>query len=108
MKPKVAVTDWSFPDLEVESRILQDAGVDLVGNRKATSEESLGLLGDADAAITQFARLTPELIRAMRRTRGIVRYGVGVDNIDLDAAAGEGIPVCNVPDYCVDEVADHT
>ena len=42
------------------------------------------------------------------RCRIIVRYGIGVDNVDLDAAAKRGIPVCNVPDYCVDEVADHT
>jgi len=38
----------------------------------------------------------------------IVRYGIGVDNVDLDAAKSKGIPVCNVPDYCIDEVADHT
>lgn len=38
----------------------------------------------------------------------IVRYGVGVDNVDLEAARARGIPVCNVPDYCIDEVADHT
>ena len=40
--------------------------------------------------------------------RAIVRYGIGVDNVDLDAAQFGGIPVCNVPDYCIDEVADHT
>ncbi len=38
----------------------------------------------------------------------IVRYGIGVDNVDLEAARARGIPVCNVPDYCIDEVADHT
>ncbi|MFM8579058.1 MAG: C-terminal binding protein, partial [Planctomycetaceae bacterium] len=40
--------------------------------------------------------------------RGIVRYGIGVDNVDLMAAKARGIQVCNIPDYCVDEVADHT
>jgi D-3-phosphoglycerate dehydrogenase len=44
----------------------------------------------------------------MRRARVIVRYGIGVDNVDLEAARAKGIPVCNVPDYCIDEVADHT
>ena len=36
-----------------------------------------------------------------------MRYGIGVDNVDLDAARARGIPVCNVPAYCIDEVADH-
>jgi D-3-phosphoglycerate dehydrogenase len=44
----------------------------------------------------------------MTRARAIVRYGIGVDNVDLAAARERGIPVCNVPDYCIDEVADHT
>jgi D-3-phosphoglycerate dehydrogenase len=41
------------------------------------------------------------------RCRTIVRQGVGVDNIDLDAAARLGIAVANTPDYCVEEVSDH-
>jgi D-3-phosphoglycerate dehydrogenase / 2-oxoglutarate reductase len=44
----------------------------------------------------------------MQKARVIVRYGIGVDNVDLEAARNRNIPVCNVPDYCVDEVADHT
>ncbi len=44
----------------------------------------------------------------MSRAKAIVRYGIGVDNVDLAAAKARGIPVCNVPDYCIDEVADHT
>jgi D-3-phosphoglycerate dehydrogenase len=44
----------------------------------------------------------------MRRARAVIRYGIGVDNVDLDAANAHGVPVCNVPDYCIDEVADHT
>jgi D-3-phosphoglycerate dehydrogenase len=44
----------------------------------------------------------------MRRARAIVRYGIGVDNVDLDAARAAGIAVCNVPDYCIHEVADQT
>jgi D-3-phosphoglycerate dehydrogenase / 2-oxoglutarate reductase len=43
----------------------------------------------------------------MQKAKVIVRYGIGVDNVDLKAAAGKNIPVCNVPDYCIDEVADH-
>ena len=65
-------------------------------------------MSDADAVITQFAPVKDAVIAAMSRARVIVRYGIGVDNVDLDAARAREIPVCNVPDYCIDEVADHT
>jgi D-3-phosphoglycerate dehydrogenase len=48
------------------------------------------------------------VIAAMKKARIIVRYGIGVDNVDLEAARQRGIPVCNVPNFCIDEVADHT
>jgi D-3-phosphoglycerate dehydrogenase len=66
------------------------------------------VLADADAAIVQYARITREVLGALRRCRIIVRYGVGLDTIDQNAAAEQGIPVRNVPDYCTEEVADHT
>jgi D-3-phosphoglycerate dehydrogenase len=71
-------------------------------------EALVPLVHDADAVITQFAPLTADVIGAMAKARVIVRYGIGVDNVHLVAARERGIPVCNVPDYCIDEVADHT
>jgi D-3-phosphoglycerate dehydrogenase len=44
----------------------------------------------------------------MDKCKVISRYGIGVDNVDLEAATAKNIPVCNVPDYCINEVADHT
>src|SRR6185503_2739588 len=104
----VVVTDWTFPDLSVEESILKPAGLQLVARPCRTETELIALCGSADAVITQFARLNAPVIHAMTRARVIVRYGVGVDNVDLEAARERGIPVCNIPDYCVDEVADHT
>lgn len=66
------------------------------------------LVAEADAVIVQFAPIDAEVIGAMRRARAIVRYGIGYDNVDVHAAQERGIPVCNIPDYCIDEVADHT
>jgi D-3-phosphoglycerate dehydrogenase len=62
---------------------------------------------DADAVLSQWAPVDAEAIKAMRNCKVIVRYGIGVDNVDLEAAKACGIPVVNVPDYAVDEVADH-
>src|SRR5205823_973992 len=68
----------------------------------------LPLVADADAVLTQFSPVTADVIAGMKKARVIVRYGIGVDNVDLQAARERGIPVCNVPAYCIDEVADHT
>ena len=107
-KPTVAVTDWTFPDLSIEEEILKGQGIELVARQCKSEAELIDLCGDADAVITQFARVNANVVSAMRKARAIVRYGIGVDNIDLDAARARGIPVCNVPDYCIDEVADQT
>lgn len=106
---KVAITDYTFPTLEVEESILKPLGVELVAwKEKRSADELVALVRDADHVITQFAPVNADVIQAMQRARVIVRYGIGVDNVDLDAARARGIPVCNVPDYCIDEVADHT
>ena len=107
--PKVAITDYTFPDLEPEKSILEPLGCTIVERKKFAGEEKLQeFVQDADYVITQFAPLNAAVIQSMAKCRLIVRYGIGVDNVDVDAAAKRGIPVCNVPDYCVDEVADHT
>ena len=105
---KVVVTDYSFPSLDVEKAILDPTGCQFIAAQCKTPAELIPLIADADFIITQFAPLNAAVIAAMKRARVIARYGIGVDNIDLEAARQRGIPVCNVPDYCIDEVADHT
>src|SRR6185437_8520908 len=103
--PKVVVTDYTFDALDVETAILQPLGCEIVAWReKRPPAELTRLVADADAVLTQFAPVNAEVIAAMTRARAIVRYGIGVDNVDLEAARARGIPVCNVPDYCIDEV----
>jgi D-3-phosphoglycerate dehydrogenase len=105
---KVVVTDYGFSDLNVEREVLAPLGVNLEGAQCKTVEEVAAVVADADAVITQFAPVRALAIAAMGKARAIIRYGIGVDNVDLAAAASRKIPVCNVPDYCLDEVADHT
>ena len=106
---KAVVTDYTFPELEIEQGVLAAAGHELASSKDRPAPAQLkALVQDADAVITQFAPVNAEVIAAMDRARVIVRYGIGVDNVDLEAAKSRGIPVCNVPDYCLDEVADHT
>ncbi len=106
---KVAITDYSFADLSVEESILLPPGHSIAAwKEKKAASELPALVADADAVIAQFAPVNAEVIASMQKARVIVRYGIGVDNVDLAAARAKGIPVCNVPDYCIDEVADHT
>jgi D-3-phosphoglycerate dehydrogenase / 2-oxoglutarate reductase len=107
--PKVAITDYTFDTLDIESAILEPLGCELAAWKERRSPAELApLVADADHVLTQFAQVNADVILAMRKAKVIVRYGIGVDNVDLEAARAKGIPVCNVPDYCVDEVADHT
>ena len=106
--PTVAITDYTFTRLDIEQAILSAVGFELrSGNDKQVSALQT-LVAEADAVITQFAPINAEVIGAMQRAKVIVRYGIGYDNVDVKAARERGIPVCNIPDYCIDEVADHT
>jgi D-3-phosphoglycerate dehydrogenase / 2-oxoglutarate reductase len=62
---------------------------------------------DAEVILTTWIRFAPEAIRTLERCRLIVRYGIGVDTIDLAAATECGIVVANAPTHCMHEVADH-
>ncbi len=106
---KIAITDYSFPDLAIEEGILRPLGHEIAAwKEKRPATELPQLVADADAVVTQFAPVNAEVIASLQQAKVIVRYGIGVDNVDLDAARARGIPVCNVPDYCIDEVADQT
>lgn len=108
MNHRVVVTDCDFPRLNREREILAAAGADLVVAQCRTPDDVLAAAADADALLVQYAPITAAVIQRLARCRTIVRYGIGVDNIDLGAARRRGIAVANVPDYGVEEVADHT
>ena len=104
----VAVTDHVFPDLELERRLLADAGHELrFGSNAASVEEVQEAIAGADAVLNCYAPMPAEVIRGLDRCVVIARYGIGLDTIDLDEATAKGIVVTNVPDYCIDEVSDH-
>lgn len=106
---KVAVTDYTFPDLDIERAILAPSGCEIVAiKEKKSPADLIPLVRDADVVISQFAPVNADVIAAMTKARAIVRYGIGVDNVDLDAARAKHIPVCNIAGFCADEVADHT
>lgn len=105
---RAVITDHGFPNVAQEKRILAEAGCELTVAQCKTEEQVIAAAADADALLVQWSPITATVIAGLARCKIIVRYGIGVDNVDLAAAKTRGIPVCNVPDYCLDEVADHT
>ena len=87
--------------------MLRSAGVEPLAAPDASEETLTGLVADADVILFCFAKVTGNVLRAAGKCVAACRYGIGVDNIDLPAATESGIVVTNVPDYCMDEVADH-
>jgi len=107
---KVVITDFGDPSNELEEAELRASGLDyeLVRLNARTADELIPQVQDAHALIVQWASISRPVIDSLQRCRVISRYGIGVDMIDLDAATERGIPVCNVPDFCIDEVSTHT
>ncbi|SDR85515.1 C-terminal binding protein [Opitutus sp. GAS368] len=101
------ITDHGFPHLRAEESVLAAAGSALTAAQCKTPEEVVVAAREADALLVQWAPINATVIAALTRCKVIVRYGIGYDNVDLAAAKARGIPVCNVPDYGVNEVAEH-
>lgn len=107
-KRKVVISDYYYEDLEMERGVLaQIPEVELLDYHCKTEEEVIEKAGDADILIVQFAPITRKVIAHLKKCRLIVRYAIGVDNIDVAAATEQGIYVANVPDYSLDEVSNH-
>ncbi len=75
--------------------------------KSTSADDILAVARDADAILVTYAKLPGELLRQLTRCKAIGRFGLGVDNIDMPAAAALGIIVTYVPDYCMHEVSDH-
>jgi D-3-phosphoglycerate dehydrogenase len=103
----VAVADSVFPNLDLARAVVARAGADLRLAPQATPESIVATAKDADALLVTYAKITADMIGQMKKVRIISRFGIGVDNVDLEAATRDGIVVTKVPDYCLDEVSDH-
>lgn len=104
---KVVITDYQYADVAAERSIIEGAGFTLLDYQEKEPERLIPLLKDADAVITQYSDMNCQVIESLTHCKMIIKYGIGVNNIDCEAAGEKGIYVCNVPDYGVDEVSDH-
>jgi D-3-phosphoglycerate dehydrogenase / 2-oxoglutarate reductase len=106
-RPIIAVTDSPFPSLDPVKVALAKLDPELRMSKSTSVHDILAVAHDADAVIVCYAQITAALLGGLTRCKVIGRTGLGVDNIDVPAAAARGVTVTYVPDYCLREVSDH-
>jgi D-3-phosphoglycerate dehydrogenase / 2-oxoglutarate reductase len=103
----IAVTDSPFPSLDPAIAALKHLDPELRMAKSPSADDILRVARDADAVLVTYAKLPGDLLKELKRCKVIGRFGLGVDNIDIPAAAALGMTVTYVPDYCLREVSDH-
>ena len=104
---KVVVTDYIYPSLDTEREVLAAIDAELVPCQCKTLDDARRAVAGADGVLnTYFRPLDGQVMDAMPNCRIIVRYGIGVDTINIPDATARGIMVANVPDYGIAEVSD--
>lgn len=106
-KPLVIYTDCIYQDPEFEKEYFTSRGCEYRIANHCDEESLINEIQDADALLVSYTKMTETVINALNHCKVIVREGTGYDNVDTVAAAKRGIPVCNVKNYCSDEVAEH-
>ncbi|MDR2800621.1 MAG: C-terminal binding protein [Desulfovibrio sp.] len=110
VQTSVFMTDKTWPDLEIEKGIFASSGldVDLALSKGGTPEEICREGGNCDILMVLFTPMSRQHLDMFPRCRALIRMGIGTNSVDLEFAGKKGIQVANVPDYCQEEVADHT
>lgn len=107
-KFKVVITDYTYEDLLIERKVLAARpDIEILDYQYRDEADVMKITQDCDVLVCQYAQITRRVIENLKNCKMIIRYAIGVDNIDQEAASQRGIPVVNVPDYGIDEVSTH-
>jgi D-3-phosphoglycerate dehydrogenase len=104
---RVAILESIFGDADIERAELEARGYSVTYHNAHREEEIIAVSQGACGLLLETAQITGRVLDALPGVRVLSRYGVGVDTIDVDAATARNVAVMNVPDYCMDEVAEH-
>lgn len=108
-KFRVVLTDYMYETIQPFYDVYnQYEDIEFVSLQLTEKRDILRETEFADAVMVHFDQIDKDVISNLKNCRIIARSAVGYDNIDLDAASAAKIPVTNVPDYCVEEVSNHT
>jgi D-3-phosphoglycerate dehydrogenase len=106
-KFRVLLTDYAWPNLDLERQILNEIDAELIVADQQDADYLAALAGPVDAIMTNWAKVPEKVIAAAPGCQIVCRLGIGLDNIDVAYCTQAKIPVTNVPDYCLIEVAEH-
>jgi phosphoglycerate dehydrogenase-like enzyme len=104
---KILITDYDFPDLELEHALYRAADVEVVTAQCRTEDEVIVAAAGCDGLLVQYAPVTARVFAACPQVRIVSRYGAGYDTVNIADARQHGVWVANSPDYGVGEVATH-
>ena len=104
---RAVLVEHGYSTTRYEREMIEAAGGEFIDADTMPLEHALRLCEGADGILCRRIEVPRELLQRFRRCRIILRYGVGTDNIDVDAATDLGIIVGHVPSYCADEVSSH-
>jgi D-3-phosphoglycerate dehydrogenase / 2-oxoglutarate reductase len=92
----------------LDEELIRHNGGEVRYGRAESEAERISMAEDAEVIVMGATPLTRAFFAAVPRMKGVVRLGIGVDNLDIAAATDFGIVIGNVPDFCSEEVAEHT
>ncbi|MBK5261731.1 MAG: C-terminal binding protein [Peptostreptococcaceae bacterium] len=107
MSFKIAQVDYDYTDNKLEKGIIEKAGGEIKSGHLVNTEDVYDFAKDCDAIMCQYVKITRELFERLPNIKVVSRYGIGVDNIDVEAAKDHHVFVVHNPVYCIEEVSNH-
>jgi D-3-phosphoglycerate dehydrogenase len=106
---KVVILDSGYNSYQFEKELFEENGFELKihPTYKGEKNEKMEFAKDADGLLVRHTRIDEEFLSQMKNLKAVVRYGVGYDNIDIDACSRFGVKVANVQNYANHAVSDH-
>lgn len=104
----VVLTDHVWPDLTIETRIFSPYGISVTAAHCKTEDDIIRIAPGADAICAIHAPITRKVVNALTECKIISMSGVGFNSVDIEALTDAGILLVHCPDYCIEEVANHT
>ena len=104
---KFLITDYDFPNVDLELALIRDAGMEAATAQCRTEDDVIAAARGCQGLLAQYAPMNARVFDALPEVRIVSRMGAGFDTVDVEAARSRGVWVANSPDYGIGEVATH-